>query len=78
MKEFFKHLLDVLFAFPPKKNCPYCGAGKCFGLCGMSDGPTAGRTEPQKKDSALAVKTKRLYDEVGGSAGGGRPGSDRG
>lgn len=65
MKDFFKHLLSVLFPLSKKKSCPHCGGGRCFGLCGMSDGQAAGQTEPQKKNVAhLEVKTKRLYAEV--------------
>ena len=38
MKIFFKQLLEVVFPDPKKKNCPYCGGGKCFGMCAEAGG----------------------------------------
>ena len=54
MQEFFKHLRDMLFPAPKKKICPYCGGGKCFGLCGMISEQASAQTEAEKLDNAKA------------------------
>jgi hypothetical protein len=63
MKEFFKNLLDVLFPDPKKKNCPYCGGGKCFGLCGMQgdeDQQPANNADVAVKQDAAARKDGQI------------------
>ncbi len=50
MRTFFNHVRDIVFP-PHKKNCPYCGGGKCFGVCGMVD------TQPGGQRQATTMKT---------------------
>lgn len=55
MKDFFKHLNDVLFPPPKRNTCPHCGGGKCFGMCSVSDGKSEpGAQCPNKENQPAA------------------------
>ena len=63
LKEFFKLLRDALFPAPRKKKCPYCGGGRCFGLCGLVDDQPAGQAELHKRDNAKEAIMNNAADK---------------
>ncbi|SBV91987.1 hypothetical protein KL86DPRO_10284 [uncultured delta proteobacterium] len=36
MKDFFRHLNDILFPPPKRNTCPHCGGGRCYGMCSVT------------------------------------------
>ena len=54
MKEFIRHLMDVLFPDPRQKRCPHCGGGQCLKLCMLLGDPlrpaSSPDDEPEEED----------------------------
>ena len=64
MKDFFKHLQDVFFPDPKKKNCPHCSGGKCLSLCGIL-GEQADGQVAQGKDKVMGHGERSLHNKEG-------------